>query len=295
MSLADAVDCWRRELAPRLAGIDCAAALLGPGSEMLGYDDARSTDHDWPPQVTVFTTADIRALLPRSFEGLSVRGVVVSQGLPAPTSWPEWLALAWQRIAESVGGVVLRDDDGSLSRDRAHLRWYPDEVWRYVLACQWRRIAQQEAFPGRCAEVGDALGAAVITAAISRDLMHLALLQARVWPPYAKWLGSAFARLPEVDALLSALLAGDLAAAYPLLAARQNALELCPALDVSVRPYLDRPYPVIGGDRFADALRATLDSLQAWPLTGSVDQQVDSTDLLTQQGEQRGVVRIGES
>ena len=32
------------------------------------------------------------------------------------------------------------------------------ELWLYRLACQWKRISQEEAFMGRCADVGDELG-----------------------------------------------------------------------------------------------------------------------------------------
>ena len=38
---------------------------------------------------------------------------------------------------------------------RSHLSWYSDQVWRYVLACQWMRLSQEEPFVGRCGEVGD--------------------------------------------------------------------------------------------------------------------------------------------
>ena len=37
-------------------GLPHAAARIGPGSDVLGYDSARSTDHDWGPRLTLFLT-----------------------------------------------------------------------------------------------------------------------------------------------------------------------------------------------------------------------------------------------
>ena len=85
----------------------------------------------------------------------------------------DWLAAPWQRLAEVTAAPSFIDGTGGLTRARAALSWYPPDLWRYVLSCQWSRIAEEEAFPGRCAEAGDELGSAVVTARLARDLMRL--------------------------------------------------------------------------------------------------------------------------
>ena len=234
--------CWQ-EIAP---GLRYSAALLGPGSEVLGFDTERSTDHDWGPRLQVFLPAGTasrdknqisRALagrLPAGFDGYpsGSRSPASHPAPPATTSpWPvlggwvrgllgfdpqrgisllDWLATPAQRLAEFTSGAVFHDGLGELGPLRDRLAWYPDDLWRYLLACQWRRIAQEEAFAGRCAEVGDGLGSAVIVARLARDLMRLCLLMDRRYPPYSKWLGTAFARSlagPAVGPPLTAALA----------------------------------------------------------------------------------------
>jgi hypothetical protein len=76
----------------------------------------------------------------------------------------DWLATPTQRLAELAGGAVFHDGLGELAPARASLAWYPRDFWCYVLACQWQRLSQEEAFPGRCAEAGDELGSVVVTA-----------------------------------------------------------------------------------------------------------------------------------
>ena len=84
---------------------------------------------------------------------------------------------------------------------REALAWYPDDVWLWLLACQWRRIDQEEPFVGRTAEVGDELGSRVLAARLVRDAMRLCFLLERRYAPYAKWLGSGFRRLHAYEEL----------------------------------------------------------------------------------------------
>ena len=220
----------------------------------------------------------------------------------------DWLAVPAQRLAEVAAGEVFHDGPGELTRARAALAWYPRDVWLHLLACQWQRIGQEEAFPGRCAEAGDELGSLIVSARLARDLMRLVLLMHRRYPPYSKWLGTALARLPGTGGLAASLTAAisggswpareqHLRDAYETVAALHNQLGLTPPLDTSTRPFYDRPYQVIGADRFTAALREAVTDPQVrrLPVTGAIDQFIDSTDAAGDLGFLRACARAAIS
>ena len=316
-------------LAEHFPQVRYAAGLLGPGSEVAGLDTERSTDHDWGPRLQVFLgtddaaryaaaiTAMLASRLPASFRGYPVafpitrepggtpRHRVEAAGLGAwltgqlgfdpvhAVTLLDWLATPAQRLAEVTTGAVFHDEPGDLTRARACLAWYPRDVWLYLLACQWQRIGQEEAFPGRSAEAGDDLGAAVVTARLARDLMRLWLLMHRRYPPYSKWLGTAFTRLPHTAPLTAALAAAisatdsrtreqQLGSAYEAVATRHNQLGFTPPLDTRTRLFYDRPYQVINAARFTAALREEITDPQVrhLPPIGAIDQFTDSTDAI---------------
>jgi hypothetical protein len=116
--------------------------------------------------------------------------------------------------------------------------------------------------------------------------------------PNHKWLGTAFARLdcgPRLQPILHDALGaanwrereGRLSAAYEIVAAMHNALDLTPPLDTAVSPYHGRPYLTLYASRFAAALVASIDDpmmrsiIDRAGLIGGVDQVADSVDLLT--------------
>ncbi|MEX5713141.1 hypothetical protein AB1484_34110 [Parafrankia sp. FMc6] len=65
---------------PLVSGVPHAAALLGEGSEVLGFDDEISTDHDFGPRVQLFVPPGFDATpidaalggLPARFDGFPV-------------------------------------------------------------------------------------------------------------------------------------------------------------------------------------------------------------------------------
>jgi hypothetical protein len=290
---------------PLLAETPYAAGLLGWGSDVLGYDTARSTDHGWGPRLQLFVDrAEVDRVaglidegLPEQYRGHPVRfgwdtqkpvhhvtvttlggwleehlGIEPSladtadQGRFAGLSIGDWLITPQQQLLGVVAGCVYADD-GRLQPVRDALSWYPDDVWLWMLGCQWSRLAQEEAFVQRTAEVGDHLGSRVVAARLVRDLMRVALLMERVYAPYTKWLGTAFARLGHADGLdqdlVEALGADQLAdreralvTAYGKVARRHNELAITEPLDPEPRQYFDRPAMVIGADRFVQACLA---------------------------------------
>jgi Domain of unknown function (DUF4037) len=97
----------------------------------------------------------------------------------------DWLATPQQILLEVTRGGVFHDPSGELRAVRAALDWYPQDVWLWLLACQWRRLDQEEPFVGRTAEVGDEIGSRVIAARLVRDLVRLCFLLERRYAPYS--------------------------------------------------------------------------------------------------------------
>lgn len=334
---------YREAVEPLMArdapGLPHAAGLLGPGSDVLGFDTARSMDHDWGPRLVLFLAAvdleewgpKLDALfleeLPRSIAGrptgfaefeddpgiahmaegdgpinhrvtitsagewLGERlGIASTRGMTAAN----WLTLPEQRLLEVVGGRVFHDDTGEITAVREDLAWYPDDVWRYRMAAQWMRIDQLEPFVGRCGELGDDLGSQLVAMTLVKDAMKLAFLMERRYAPYAKWLGTAFGRLdlagslgPHLDAARYARTwrerEAGVASAVEILARHHNAMGLTEFVDPEPRAFFSRPFRVMFGGRFAEALLATIrdPEIRALPRhLGGIDQYIDSTDAM---------------
>ena len=221
----------------------------------------------------------------------------------------DWLTFPEQKLLELTAGAVYHDGLGSLTPLRARLEYHPREVWLYRLASQWQRISQEEAFVGRCAAIGDDLGSRIVAARLVREIMRLCFLLERRYTPYSKWFGTAFAHLTCAERL-SPLLADTLAApnlkereqplaqAYEAVARMQNALAVAEPQDPVSRPYHGRPYRVIHAERFAQTLAAAVQAedlrriIGDIGLVGAVDQFVDSTDVLSEAGRCRRMVRF---
>lgn len=237
--------------------------------------------------------------LPRFFKGYLG---LDPYGLLNPS---DWLSLPFQRLRTIVSGVVYHDGlpvpgeelsaegNGAIRAARHILEWYPRDIWLYLLANSWRRIDQEEPFMGRCGDVGDDLGSRLVATRLVEELMRVGFLSERQYPPYSKWYGSAYARLPGAGELLTVfknvLDAQDwktrenhLSEAYRLVIARQQALNLFPAMPIEISSFYDRPYQVPHSGRLVEALLAEIKDPEVSalpPYVGAINQFSDSTDV----------------
>lgn len=327
---------WLQQVAPDLKH---AAALIGYGSELLGFDDEMSRDHNWGPRVHIYVSRsefDDRAkalvaafskVAPEHFcgepigwrsrphppadgpdavgaqehglefhtiegrleAGLGIRSLDGVDNL-------NWLGFTQQGLLSLTAGAVFHDDVGELTALRARLAYFPDDVWLYRIACQWRRIAEEQAFVGRAGMAGDDLGSRVVAGRLVRDVMGMAFLLERRYAPYAKWFGSGFAQLPMAAALtphLAAALGAEhwqprgeaLAEAYLVLAQTQRARDIA-SFEARLGPYFDRPFRTINADDgVAAAMEGIVDPvLKALPVIGAIDQISDLTPVLMDAG-----------
>lgn len=284
------------------------AALLGRGSEVLGFDDAVSRDHNWEPRVLIFLRPEdhsrngeaigqhLRRAVPAQFAGQATDYSIFTvqhffrQHLEIDTDSDlearDWLTLPEQRLRMITAGAVFRDQVGLQSvRDR--LSYYPHDVWLYLLAAGWWRVHPEINLVGRAGSVADELGSALIGNQLVQDLMRLCFLMERQYAPYSKWFGTAFSHLrcaAELSPVLWQVVRAEtwperesaLLAAYEQLGAMHNALRITPPVRMEVLQMWDRPFRVLWGD-FPDALKgqirdpAVSNIAAHWPV-GGIDQ-----------------------
>lgn len=204
------------------------AALVGKGSEVQGFDDHTSTDHDWGPSLKLFISdlSHAEAIdhlleteLPTTFMGFPTRLNFTTKGFHAKGSQhlvtietvPEflkhtlgcelplrpidWVTFGGQALREVTKGAVFHDGLQELNSARNALKTYPHDVWLYLMAGTWRRIGQDEHLMGRAGSKGDELGSSILGARLVRDIMRLAFYMEQEYIPYPKWFGTAFAKL----------------------------------------------------------------------------------------------------
>ncbi len=290
--------------------IKYSAALIGYGSDVIGFDTAMSTDHMWGPRFYIFLEeANFETIkqgisqafseqFPHEFMGYSThfpekedeKGIRTAEKLEKgpvehliffdtlkgffesylgwdigkPPSKSDWLTFPEHRLLAVTSGRVFYDALG-LEALRQQVEFFPKDIWLYLLASQWAMISEEEAFVGRCGDVGDELGSSLVSTRIVHHLMRLCFLMEERYAPYSKWFGTAFMTL-ERSKKLSELLeqvvhAGSwksrqesLASAYTIVVEYHNELSITPWMDSQTRFYYNRPYEVIFAERIVSEI-----------------------------------------
>lgn len=302
-----------------------AAALLGPGSEVLGFDTARSMDHDWGARLMLFLKEEdyrlkdeihdlLRSKLRRSILGFptsfqtwpennvklmkkSQKGKKINHGIVIYTlkdffksylginpfkkiKTTDWLVMSEQKLRTIRSGKIFHDKIG-LQKIQDKLHYYPKDVWLYLLASEWTKIAEEEAFIGRCHETADHIGVQIIVARLVESIMRLVFMMKQEYVPYSKWFGTAFSKLTNTKKLqhhLKQLLTANslqakeksLSKIYHIIGKQHNALKITKKLDSNMRPFHDRPYLVIHADRYADAIMEQIKNKQILNIGGTI-------------------------
>ncbi|MFX1416032.1 MAG: DUF4037 domain-containing protein [Promethearchaeota archaeon] len=267
----------RSELPMEVRGFPTNLGLHEDGSDVMVATERGPVDH----RVSILTVSGF-------FENyLGLNSV-------ADLSPVDWLTLPEQRLRTIVSGRVFHDGLGTLEPTVARLQYYPRDVWLYLLSSQWRRISQEEAFMGRCGQVGDELGSRLIAGRLIHDLMKLCFLMSKQYAPYIKWFGSAFSQLDcavDLTPIFTRIMQADswkerekhLTSAYEYVARMHNKLKITAPLDDRVSQFHKRPFVIIQGNDFADAILEQIDSDDVKSLPrylGGIDQFVHSTDVL---------------
>jgi len=216
------------------ADLRYTAGLLGAGSEVIRCDDELSRDHDWGPRCQLYLQpsdferkkSKLEALLqgavPATFRGwptdipgerqvpirilnmdeyfLSLTGVPVGQWAPV-----EWLTIHEHHLLGVISGELFRDDLG-MQDLRDKLVFYPDDLRLYLIAAEWGKIEQEQAFPARAGMLGAEAGSAIVGARLAESAMRTWFYVHRQYPPYSKWFGVKFIELPGAGTLNKSLL-----------------------------------------------------------------------------------------
>ena len=220
------------ELLPKLA-----AGLFGSGSECFGYDDEVARDHDFEPGFCLFLPGEdavdrrsafllerAYAKLPKEFGGFrrqtllpvggARHGVLRTGeffqsmvGSPDGTlTVAQWLAVPEEALAEATNGEVYFDNLGEVSRIRASLSAFPEEIRLKRLAGQLLLMGQAGQYNyARCLRHGETAAAQLAAGEFVRSALSVIFLLNRRYQPYYKWSFRALRSLPKLSGLAEPL------------------------------------------------------------------------------------------
>lgn len=217
------------EYRPFLA--DLAVGFVGDGSEILGFDDEISQDHNFCPRVVVFVAderfADIghklrnalRARAPVTHLGFKLQFDEVRQSIQVvplqqfflrylhmkdlPSTNQAWLKLDEQGLVELTSGQIFFDPLGKLQKIREQLVFYPEAVRYFLLYQGFIRLSEVGALE-RLITRHDYIAMELYRAFFIYFAIKVLHLYKRKYCPYRKWMGKSLEQLGQAGGCLKA-------------------------------------------------------------------------------------------
>lgn len=249
-----------------------SAAILGDGSEVLGYDDEISQDHNFSPRVLLFLEDesydrfgpalrdDLRNALPASYRGTALLWSECRQALDVvpmrrffhryldlhelPRTAVAWLRCEEQRLLELTAGKVFHDPGGRLSEIRQRLHFYPPEVRLFLLRLAFTRLSEC-AGAERSIRRDDRLALHAYTAYFTLFAIKAAHLIERRYCPYHKWMARSLQDLKPFGTQVHDTLLAMINAPTPD-ATRDAMLAVLQQLGTRITDELGVPPPRVG-------------------------------------------------
>ena len=224
----------RRDFAAETA--QTAFGVFGYGSEVMGMDDAYSSDHHWGIRINAVmpdvlyqdrgrTMAQaVLPHMPETYHGYDVRaGFSGGTGLSitglesylkttigidhAPASYGDWLGAPEEDIIHIVNGELWLDETGRFTHVRQVLQdYYPEPVRLRRIAHWCRYFSGMGSYALKRAILRDnEYYATIVFSRAVRWAVQLAFMLERQYYPYDKWTHAFFQRLPRLYAPLGPL------------------------------------------------------------------------------------------
>ena len=196
---------------PDLAPYMCLA-LVGTGSECLGFDDAISEDHDFTKRCQLFLPADIyetnKERLQSYFKNYAYGTVqieCISEFYRRYTLYPEgpqcekeFRRVPQDLLCTATNGEVFLDNFGSFTHIRQRLlAYYPEDIRLRKIAYELNQLAQSGQYNlPRMLQRGDTIAASLALHQFVHHYMLLVHLFNKSYAPFYKWLYRHSCTLP---------------------------------------------------------------------------------------------------
>ncbi len=196
---------------PDLAPYMCLA-LVGTGSECLGFDDAISEDHDFTKRCQLFLPADIyetnKEHLQSYFKNYAYGTVqieCISEFYQRYTLYPEgpqcekeFRRVPQDLLCTATNGEVFLDNFGSFTHIRQRLlAYYPEDIRLRKIAYELNQLAQSGQYNlPRMLQRDDTIAASLALHQFVHHYMLLVHLFNKSYAPFYKWLYRHSCTLP---------------------------------------------------------------------------------------------------